>query len=42
LRLAALLRPIPEPITGQARIINLDIRRHDHLGAILHEYEHAA
>jgi hypothetical protein len=39
---AAPLRPAPEPITEQARIIHLDIRRRDRLGGILHEYEHAA
>lgn len=42
LRQAAPLRPVPEPITEQARIIHLDIRRRDRLGGILHEYEHAA
>jgi putative transposase len=42
LRQAAPLRPAPEPITEQARILHLDIRRHDRLGGILHEYEHAA
>ena len=40
-RRAAPLRPAPEPITEQARIIHLDIRRRDRLGGILHEYEHA-
>jgi transposase InsO family protein len=42
LRQAAPLRPTPEPITAQARIIHLDVRRRDRLGGILHEYEHAA
>ena len=42
LRQAAPLRPAPEPITEQARIIHLDIRRRDRLGGTLHEYEHAA
>jgi len=42
LRQATPLRPIPEPITGQARIIHLDVRRRDRLGGILHEYDHAA
>ena len=37
---AAPLRPVPEPITDQARITHLDIRRHDRLGGTLHEYEH--
>ncbi|HEV2346637.1 MAG TPA: hypothetical protein VGS97_21230 [Actinocrinis sp.] len=36
------LRPAPEPITQQARILHLDVRRRDCLGGILHEYEHAA
>jgi len=31
-----------KPITDQARIVHLDIRRHDRLGGTLHEYEHAA
>jgi putative transposase len=39
---AAPLRPTPEPITKQTRIIHLDIRRRDRLGGTLHEYEHAA
>lgn len=39
---AAPLRPAPEPITEQARIIHLDVRRRDRLGGTLHEYEHAA
>jgi hypothetical protein len=42
LRQAAPLRPVPEPITEQARIIQLDVRRRDRLGRILHEYERAA
>ncbi len=42
LRQAAPLRPAPEPITEQARIIHLDVRRRDRLGGVLHEYEHAA
>lgn len=42
LRQAAPLRPVPEPITEQARIIHLDVRKRDRLGGILHEYEHAA
>ena len=39
---AAPLRPIPDPITDPARIINLNIRRRDRLGGILHKYSHAA
>ena len=42
LRQAAPSRPKPEPITEQAQILHLDIRRRDRLGGILHEYEHAA
>jgi transposase InsO family protein len=42
LRQSAPLRPAPEPIIDQTRIINLDVRRRDRLGGILHEYEHAA
>ncbi|ONH22210.1 integrase core domain-containing protein [Pseudofrankia asymbiotica] len=36
------LRPLPEPIIDPDRLTHLDIRRHDRLGGILHEYEHAA
>jgi transposase InsO family protein len=36
------LKPLPEPITDPSRIAQLDIRRRDRLGGILHEYEHAA
>ena len=36
------LHPLPTPIVDPARIAHLDIRRHDHLGGVLHEYEHAA
>ena len=39
---AAPLRPTPEPITENAQIIDLNIRRRDRLGGTLHEYEHAA
>jgi putative transposase len=42
LRQAAPLRPTPEPTTEQAQIIQLDVRRRDRLGGILHEYERAA
>ena len=41
LRQSAPLRPVPEPITDQARIIELDVRRHDRVGGVLHEYKHA-
>jgi putative transposase len=36
------LHPLPEPITDPATITHLRIRRHDRLGGLLHEYEHAA
>jgi putative transposase len=36
------LHPLPEPITDSATITHLHIRRHDRLGGVLHEYEHAA
>jgi transposase len=42
LRQAASLRPLPEPSASPAEITRLDIRRHDRLGGILREYEHAA
>jgi putative transposase len=36
------LHPLPQPITDPATITYLHIRRHDRLGGLLHEYEHAA
>jgi transposase InsO family protein len=36
------LRAVPEPITDPDRISNLNIRRYDRLGGVLHEYQHAA
>jgi putative transposase len=39
---AAPLLPSPERIAEPAQIIDLNIRRRNHLGGILHEYEHAA
>jgi putative transposase len=36
------LRPLPAPLTDPDQITDLDIRRRDRLGGILHEYEHAA
>ncbi|MFG1711251.1 integrase core domain-containing protein [Nonomuraea sp. M3C6] len=39
---AAPLRAVPDPITDSAKIIDLDIRRRDRLGGVLHEYLHAA
>jgi transposase len=39
---AAPLRPLPEPIVEPDRLVQLDVRRRDRLGGILHEYHHAA
>jgi transposase InsO family protein len=36
------LHPLPSPITNADQIAQLNIRRHQRLGGILHEYEHAA
>jgi Integrase core domain len=36
------LHPLPEPITDRATLTGLRIRRHDRLGRLLHEYDHAA
>jgi putative transposase len=36
------LNPLPPPITDPDRIARLDVRRHQRLGGILNEYEHAA
>jgi putative transposase len=36
------LRPAPEPLNETGRLDQLDIRRRDRLGGILHEYQHAA
>jgi transposase InsO family protein len=36
------LNPLPAPITDPVRIAQLDIRRRDRLGGVLHEYQHAA
>ena len=36
------LEPLPEPITEQDRLARLNIHRRDHLGDVIHEYEHAA
>jgi transposase InsO family protein len=36
------LKPLPEPITDPHQLAQLNIHRHDHLGGVLHEYEHAA
>jgi transposase InsO family protein len=42
LHAAAPLRPLPQPITEPDGLDRLDIRRHDRLGGILHEYRNAA
>ncbi|MGW5689322.1 integrase core domain-containing protein, partial [Nonomuraea sp. NPDC003754] len=39
---AAPLRTVPDPITDPKRIADLNIRRRDLLGGVLHEYSHAA
>jgi hypothetical protein len=39
---AAPIRPLPEPITQSDRLTHLNVRRHDRLGGILHEYQHVA
>jgi transposase len=36
------LRALPDPMTEPAALARLRIRRHDRLGGLLHEYEHAA
>ena len=36
------LHPLPQPITNQAKISDLDIRRRQRLGGILNEYDQAA
>jgi putative transposase len=36
------LHPLPPPITDPDQIARMDIRRHQRLGGILHEYRHAA
>jgi transposase InsO family protein len=38
---AAPLRVLPEPIIDPDRITRLDVRRHDRLGGVLHEYRYA-
>ncbi|WP_326636360.1 transposase [Nonomuraea fuscirosea] len=39
---AAPQHTVPDPITDPEQIIDLNIRRRDRLGGILHEYSHAA
>jgi transposase InsO family protein len=36
------LHPLPEPITNPDTITQLNVRRRDRLGGLLHEYQHAA
>jgi hypothetical protein len=36
------LKPLPEPITDPDQLARLNIHRHDRLGGVLHEYQHAA
>ncbi|WP_010309648.1 integrase core domain-containing protein [Saccharopolyspora spinosa] len=36
------LRPLPAPTAKPEQLDPLNIRRHDRLGGILHEYHHAA
>jgi transposase InsO family protein len=36
------LHPLPAPLTAPRQIASLEIRRHDRLGGVLHEYQHAA
>ncbi len=39
---AAPLRTVPDPITDPERITDLNVRRRDRLGGVLHEYSQAA
>jgi hypothetical protein len=34
------LQPLPVPLVSPGQIASLDIRRHDRLGGVLHEYQH--
>jgi putative transposase len=36
------LRPLPVPLVVPDQIASLGIRRHDRLGGVLHEHQHAA
>jgi putative transposase len=38
----AIARPLPAPLTEPDEIASLNVRSHDRLGGILHEYHHAA
>ncbi|GAA2356380.1 hypothetical protein SVIO_027130 [Streptomyces violaceusniger] len=42
LQQAAPCRPLPAPITQQAQLAHLEVRRRDRLGGTLHEYQRAA
>jgi putative transposase len=42
LHAAAPQRPLPPPITAPHALEHLNIRRHDRLSGILHQYRHAA
>jgi putative transposase len=42
MRQAAPLRAVPEPIADPERLADLDIRRNDRLGGVIHEHQHAA
>ena len=39
---AASLRPVPQPVTDPGGTARLDVRRHDRLGGIVHEYRQAS
>ncbi|MEU7897396.1 integrase core domain-containing protein [Nonomuraea sp. NPDC049152] len=39
---AAPLRAVPDPLADPAGLANLDVRRRDRLGGVLHEDRHAA
>jgi hypothetical protein len=39
---AAPLRAVPYPINDPAGIVDLNVRRREWLGGVLHEYSHAA
>jgi hypothetical protein len=41
-RTPGLSRPLPDPITRPATLTHLNVRRHDRLGGLLHEYRKAA
>ncbi|GAA3475804.1 hypothetical protein GCM10018966_003300 [Streptomyces yanii] len=42
LQAAVPLRALPETVTDPREIARLDIHRHDRLGGVIHEYQHAA